>query len=62
MPAFLERKLKKTYGAKSGIPYAIMNKLGYMHGSKETAAGKAAQKKHEKDETTTAAGMMGSRK
>jgi hypothetical protein len=23
-----------------------MNKLGYMHGSKETAKGKAAEKKH----------------
>jgi hypothetical protein len=46
MPKFLEEKLKKRYGAKSGVPYAIMNKLGFMHGSKETAKGRAAEKKH----------------
>jgi hypothetical protein len=46
MPKFLEKKLKQRYGAKSDIPYKIMNKLGYMRGSKETAAGKAAEKKH----------------
>lgn len=46
MPAFLENKLKAEYGASSKIPYAIMNKLGYMHGNKETAKGKAAERKH----------------
>lgn len=46
MPAFLETKLKKEYGAKSDIPYKVMNKLGYMRGNKETSMGKAAQKKH----------------
>lgn len=46
MPKFLETKLKKEYGAKSSVPYKVMNKLGYMRGNKETAAGKAAQKKH----------------
>ena len=49
MPKFLERKLKKQYGAKSDIPYKIMNKMGVMHGSKETAKGKIMTKKHEKD-------------
>jgi len=49
MPKFLEEKLKKQYGAKSDIPYKIMNAKGYMHGNKETAKGKAAQAKHEKD-------------
>lgn len=48
MPKFLERKLKKEYGADSKAPYAIMNKLGYMHGNKETAKGRAAAKKHAK--------------
>ena len=48
MPKFLETKLKKEYGAKSDIPYKIMNKLGYMQGSKETPKGAAAQRKHEK--------------
>jgi hypothetical protein len=48
MPEFLERKLKKEYGAKSGIPYAIMNKLGFMHGSKTTKKGEKAEAKHER--------------
>lgn len=46
MPAFLEHKLEKEYGKKSPIVYATMNKLGYMKGSKETAKGRAAEKKH----------------
>lgn len=49
MPKFLERKLKAEYGADSKAPYAIMNKLGYMRGSKETAKGRAAEKKHRRD-------------
>lgn len=49
MPKFLEKKLKKQYGEKSDIPYKIMNKMGFMRGSKVTAKGKAAEKKHEAD-------------
>lgn len=49
MPKFLEQKLKKKYGANSSIPYKIMNAKGYMHGSKETSKGRAAQAKHERD-------------
>lgn len=49
MPEFLEKKLKKRYGADSKIPYKIMNARGFMHGSKETAKGRAAEKKHAKD-------------
>ena len=45
MPAFLERKLKKQYGAKSNIPYKIMNKMGAMKGNKETSKGKAMERK-----------------
>lgn len=45
MPKVLERKLKKEYGKGSDIPYKIMNKLGYMRGSKETAKGRALDKK-----------------
>ncbi len=45
MPKALEQKLKKEYGAKSDVPYKIMNKLGYMKGSKETAMGRALEKK-----------------
>lgn len=47
MPKFLEDKLKKEYGAKSDIPYKVMNKLGAMKGNKETAKGRAMERKHE---------------
>jgi hypothetical protein len=47
MPAFLEDKLKKEYGNNPGAIYGTLNKLGYMHGSKETPAGAAAQAKHD---------------
>ena len=46
MPKFLEHKLEKEYGKGDPKVYATMNKLGYMKGSKETAKGRAAEKKH----------------
>lgn len=46
MPAFLEAKLKSEYGAKSKIPYKVMNKIGAMRGNKETAKGRAMERKH----------------
>ena len=49
MPAFLEKELKAEYGAKSDIPYKIMNSRGYMHGNKVTAKGRAAEAKHKAD-------------
>ena len=49
MPKFLEDKLKAEYGADSKIPYAVMNKIGAMHGNKETAKGRAMEAKHEAD-------------
>ena len=48
MPAFLEAKLKKEYGAKSKIPYMVMNKLGAMRGNKITAKGRAMERKHQR--------------
>lgn len=48
MPKFLESKLKKEY-PNSDVPYKIMNKLGAMRGSKETAKGRAMQRKHDAD-------------
>jgi len=48
MPAFLERKLKAEYGSDSKVPYKVMNSLGYMRGNKETAKGRAAQRKHDR--------------
>lgn len=49
MPEFLEKKLKSEYGSDSKVPYKVMNKLGYMHGNRETAAGRAAEAKHNRD-------------
>ena len=49
MPRFLEQKLKKEYGAQSDIPYKVMNKMGVMRGNKETAKGKAMERKHQFD-------------
>ena len=46
MPKFLEDKLKAEYGADSKIPYMVMNKIGAMRGNKETAKGRAMEKKH----------------
>lgn len=46
MPAFLESKLKREYGAKSAVPYKVMNSIGAMRGNKETAKGKRMEKKH----------------
>ena len=45
-PKFLEKKLKKEYGAKSDIPYKIMNSEGLMHGSRETKKGEHLEKEH----------------
>jgi hypothetical protein len=46
MPKFLEKKLAARYGKGSPAIYKIMNKLGYMRGSRETTKGRAAQRKH----------------
>lgn len=46
MPAFLEKKLKARYGKNSAIPYKIMNSIGAMRGNKETAKGRAMERKH----------------
>jgi hypothetical protein len=50
MPRFFEEKLKSEYGEDSDVPFKVMNKLGLMRGSKETAKGRAADKKHKHDE------------
>lgn len=42
----MEAALKRKFGADSKIPYKIMNAEGYMHGSKITAKGRKAEKKH----------------
>jgi hypothetical protein len=49
MPEFLETKLKREYGEHSAVPYKVMNAKGFMHGNKETAKGRRAEAKHERD-------------
>ena len=49
MPQFLEAKFKAEYPHNPGAVYGTMNRLGYMHGNKETAKGRSAQSKHEHD-------------
>jgi len=46
MPKFLEDKLKKGYPDNDHAVYGTMNKIGAMHGNKETAKGRAMAKKH----------------
>lgn len=52
MPTFLEKKLKKEYGDNPHAIYGTMNKIGAMHGNKETAKGRAMAKKHALDKKT----------
>lgn len=49
MPKFLEAKLKAEYGNNKHAIYGTMNKLGVMHGNKETAKGTAMERKHTRD-------------
>ncbi len=49
MPNFLIAKLKKEYPNNPGAVYGTLNNLGAMKGNKETAKGKAMDKKHERD-------------
>ena len=49
MPKFLERRLRAEYGDNPAAIYGTMNKLGAMHGSVETAKGRAMQAKHDRD-------------
>ncbi len=65
MPAFLEKKLKAEYGNNPGAVYGTLNKIGAMHGSKETAKGREMERKHLAKrgghKRTNVAEMMGSR-
>lgn len=48
MPKFLEAKLRAEYGNNPHAIYGTMNKLGAMRGNKETAKGRAMQRKHDR--------------
>ncbi|HWH59306.1 MAG TPA: hypothetical protein VN682_16880 [Terriglobales bacterium] len=47
MPKFLEDALKKEYPGNPSAVYGTMNKIGAMHGNKETAKGREMEAKHE---------------
>ena len=49
MPKFLEDKLRAEYGNNPHAIYGTMNKIGAMHGNKETAKGRAMEAKHNRD-------------
>jgi hypothetical protein len=49
MPKFLEDDLKAEYGNNSDAIYGTLNKIGAMHGNKETAKGREMQAKHDRD-------------
>lgn len=46
MPKFLEDKLKAEYPNNPGAVYGTMNKIGAMHGNKETEKGREMERKH----------------
>ena len=50
MPKFLEAKLKAEYPNDPAAPFKIMNSIGAMRGSKETAKRARIQAKHDRDE------------
>ena len=65
MPKFLEDKLRREAEAKGkkgkaldAYVYGTMNNMGAMHGSAETAKGKAMDKQHEEDMRKKRAEMM----
>lgn len=49
MPAFLEKRLKAEYGQNSDIPFKVANSLQLMRGARETAKGRALDRKHTRD-------------
>jgi hypothetical protein len=50
MPEFLEKELRAEYGDNPSAIYGTMNKIGAMHGNKETAKGREMEAKHRSDE------------
>jgi hypothetical protein len=46
MPKFLEDKLRSEYGDNPRAIYGTMNKIGAMHGNKETEKGREMEAKH----------------
>ncbi len=44
MPKKLEQKLKKEYPGNDHAVYGTLNKIGAMHGNKETTKGRAMER------------------
>lgn len=62
MPKFLEDKLKAEYPGNNHAVYGTLNKIGAMHGNKETAKGRQMEAKHAADmkkKKTTHAARIG---
>lgn len=57
MPKFLEAKLKKEYPDNLHAVYGTLNKLGDMHGSKETKKGKREEREHDEKKREVAKRM-----
>lgn len=49
MPKFLEDKLRAEYGDNPRAIYGTMNRIGAMHGNKETDKGRQMEQKHAED-------------
>lgn len=49
MPKFLEAKLKREHPNNPRAVYGTLNNLGMMRGNRETAKGREAQAKHDRD-------------
>lgn len=48
MPRILEEKLKREYGNNKHAIYGTLNKIGAMHGNKETKKGRRMEAALEK--------------
>ena len=51
MPKKLEAKLRAEYGDNDAAVYCTLNRLGLMHGNKETAKGRAMDAKDAKKQS-----------
>lgn len=49
MPKFLIDELKKEYPNNPGAVYGTLNRIGAMHGNRETAKGAQMEAKHDRD-------------
>lgn len=58
MPEFLKKKLEREYPKNPGTVYGTLNRLGMMRGNRETAKGRAAQRKHDKASKPTTMGEL----